>query len=77
LAIQKADAGNDIKQSAKIFGDEILRVSRITGDKLETSKAKWTGKVGTFITKLYPVAKLSLKLTSAIAKVFSMCSCST
>jgi hypothetical protein len=72
LALQKADSEKEIKRSAKIFGEEIARVTRITGDKRVASEMTWRGRVGSFVTKLYPLARLSLRLTSSIAEVLSI-----
>ena len=42
---------------------------RVLDKKKAASNAKWTNKLGNFLGKLYPVAKLSLSLTSAISEV--------
>ena len=72
LAIQKAKSEKEIKRSAKIFGEEIARVTRIAGDKRVASEMTWRGRVGSFVTKLYPLARLSLRLTGSIAEVLSI-----
>ena len=71
-AIQKARAEENIKRSAEIFGAEIAAVMRVTDEKQKRSKEMWKGRVGSFLTKVYPVVRLSLQLTSAIAEVSSL-----
>lgn len=68
-AIEKAGKEQDIKRSAGIFGKEINATLQVTERKRDISNCKWTGKLSNFIIKLYPVARLSLRLTSAIADV--------
>jgi len=68
-AIDNAVKVQDIKHSAHLFGAEISTTLTITKKKQELSGSKWLNKLGNFITKLYPVARLSLSLTSAIAEV--------
>jgi intracellular sulfur oxidation DsrE/DsrF family protein len=68
-AIQNADNVIEIRDSARIFTKEISNVLRITKEKQKTSDAKWTGIVCNFMSKLYPLTRLSLRLTSAIAEV--------
>jgi len=68
-AIEKAGGERDIKSSAAIFGKEISATLRATEKKRDLSNSKWVGKLGSFITKLYPVARLSLALAGAAADV--------
>jgi hypothetical protein len=70
-AIQKAEAEEDVRKSAHVFGREITNVMRLFEQKESLSKGKWTSRVGDFLTKLYPVARLSLQLTGVIAEVLS------
>lgn len=69
LAMQNADCGHDVRMSARIFGNEIAKVLRVAEETQQISKAKWTGRLAEFLTKLYPLASFSLQLTSAIAGV--------
>jgi hypothetical protein len=68
-ALEKATKNQDMKCSAQIFGEEITTVLKIRERKKELSNATWTGKLGKFLMSLYPVAKLSLGLTSVVAEV--------
>jgi hypothetical protein len=68
-ALSKAKEEKDFKQSAKIFGDEITTVLEVTAKKQKLAKSKWTGKLGAFLTTLYPIASLSLGLAGAAAEV--------
>ena len=68
-ALQLAGSEKDIKRSAKIFEEQIEVTVLATEKKQETSKAKWTGKVGAFLKKIYPIARISLKLASSAGEV--------
>ena len=69
---QKAEATDDIKRSAQIFGAGIWVVLRTMETKKNVSKSGWLAKLCTFLTKMYPVAMLSLNLTASVAEVSSM-----
>jgi hypothetical protein len=68
-AIRTADRQQDIRSAARLFGEEIANVLRITQEKKRLVDTKWTGRLTNFLTKFYPLARLSLSLTSAIAEV--------
>jgi hypothetical protein len=68
-AIMKAAMNENIKRSAVLFGSEITTTINVLKRKQELSQSKWTGKLGNFLTKFYPVACLSLRLSSVIADV--------
>ena len=68
-ALQVVEAQPDINSAAEIFGKEIRRVLEKAVEKHDRSNKEWTGLVGTFLAKLYPFVKLSLRLTSAVAEV--------
>jgi hypothetical protein len=68
-AIEKAGKEQDINRSASIFETEISAAFRVMGKNQDLSKSKWVGKLSGFMTKVYPIARLSLRLTSAIVDV--------
>ena len=68
-AIEKAGKEQDINRSAKIFETEISGALRVLGRNQDLTKSRWVGKLGRFMTTVYPVARLSLLLTGAIANV--------
>jgi hypothetical protein len=68
-AIEKAGKEKDIKRSAKLFGEEIKSAVEMRERKKDLSQATWLGKLANFMSKVYPVARLSLRLTSTIADV--------
>jgi hypothetical protein len=70
-AVGKADSEKDMKQSAIIFGSEIRSILEVMEKKDRSQQTQFTGKVGNFLIKLYPVTRLALRLTSAIAEVVS------
>ena len=69
MAIDKAGKSADMKRSAKIFGNEILMTLNAMEKKTKMSDLRWTSKLGNFLSKLYPVAMLSLSFTGVIAEV--------
>lgn len=71
-AIEKAGKEKDIKQSAKLFGKEISSIIQVVDKKKDLSRARWPGKLAIFMSKVYPVARLSLRLTSTVADVLSL-----
>lgn len=74
-AFRNAEASDDIKRSAQIFGDRIWGVLQSIETKKTTGRATWLNKLANFLTNVYPVAMLSLNLAAAIAEVsldFSM-----
>jgi len=73
-AIEKAGRENNIKRSAELFGKEISSTIQVTDKKNDLSRAKWHGKLAIFMSKVYPVARLSLRLTSTAAEVLSLSS---
>jgi len=70
-AFQSAEAGKDIRHSAQLFGNDIGTVLRTIERKTEFKKSKWISRVGGFLTRLYPIASLSLSLAGAIGQVNS------
>lgn len=71
-AFQKAEAGGNVRQSAEIFRHTVWATVRTVENKQKYVQQKWIAKVGNFLTKLYPIAKLSLGLAGAIAEVSSI-----
>ena len=72
MAIDKAGNNNDIKVSARIFEKEIMEILTAREKRQETAKTKWSGRLATFLSKLYPVANLSLRLTVNISEVIPL-----
>jgi hypothetical protein len=68
-AIQKAEIEPDIKLSAQIFEKEITAILGVTERKQEVSNKKWTGRLANFLSKLYPLASFSLRLTASVSEV--------
>ena len=68
-AIQEADKVSNIRDSARVFSAEFSNVLRITQDKKKASDAKWTNVITNFLSKFYPLARLSLNFASAVASV--------
>lgn len=66
-ALVKAEVEQDIRKSAQLFGQEIGSVLRSLETKNPGSTDAWSGRLASFLSKLYPLAKVSLSLTSAIA----------
>jgi len=68
-AIENADNLHNVQDSSQYFKTEIIKVLDISLAKQTISNGKWLGVIGNFLTKLYPFARLSLRLTSSIAEV--------
>jgi len=65
------DAEIDIRQAAKAFGDNVRMVLDTVEQKHKIRQENWSTKVGSFLTKCYPIARLSLELAGAIGEVTS------
>lgn len=59
----------DVKQIAKLFEQNVMKTIRINERKKLLTESHWPTQVGHFLSKLYPVAKLSCSLMGAIAEV--------
>jgi len=68
-AIEKSGTAAGMTKSAQIFQSEISATLSAIEKKQKLAKGKWTGRLGDFLAKLYPVARLSLSLAGAIAEV--------
>lgn len=71
FAFNAAQVERDISISSRIFENEITDIIRRMERKSGIKNTKWTATMAKFITKLYPLARFSLRLTSAIADVIS------
>jgi len=67
-AFENADAHEDFANAAQTFRDGI-KSAMVTIRKKQKGEEGWTTKVGVFITKLYPVAKIALGVSSSIGEV--------
>ena len=65
------DAEIDIRQAAKAFGYNVKMVLDTVEQKHKIRQENWSTKVGSFLTKCYPIARLSLELAGAIGEVTS------
>jgi hypothetical protein len=67
-AFSNSQAEVDIRKAAQTFGNRISTVLRKVDKKTEV---KWTTRLGDFLIKLYPLARLSLAMAGGIAEVIS------
>jgi transcriptional regulator NrdR family protein len=68
-AFQNDKVGKDVKQAAQFFQGRLRATVQAVEQKHKSVEMKGTTKVTSFLSKLYPVAKLSLSFTVAIADV--------
>jgi hypothetical protein len=68
-AFREADANRDIRRGSQVLSKGILAALQTLEVERNIKKDKWTTKVGNFLKKLYPVARLSLNLTGAVVGV--------
>jgi hypothetical protein len=59
----------DVKEIAKIFEQNVTKTIRINERKRVLTKSHWPKQVAHFLSKLYPIAKLSCSLMGAVAEV--------
>ena len=60
---------DDLKATAKIFGDNVVTTIKTIEKKQGITQGQWTNQVGLFLTKLYPLARLGCGLMGSIAEV--------
>jgi hypothetical protein len=68
-AIESAATDEDINRSAQLFGAQISTTIEVRNKIREQSNSKWTGQLSTFLTRFYPIARFSLRLTGALSGV--------
>jgi hypothetical protein len=71
-ALQDAQAEIDIRSAARIFSDGIWGALRTVEAKKKAQSTKWTTRLGNALTKLYPIARLSLGAAQIVGTVNSM-----
>jgi len=59
----------DVREVAKIFEQNVTKTIRIKGRKKLLTESHWPTQVSLFLSKLYPIAKLSCSLMDAVAEV--------
>jgi hypothetical protein len=69
-AFQAAQEQPDIRHAAKTFSDSIWEVLHAVEKKRKMKSGRWTTKLGNALSKLYPIARLSLGLVQAIGDVY-------
>lgn len=67
----QSDTELDIRQAAQALGQRVRTVLRTVEQKHKIGQEKWSTKVGSFLTKCYPIARLTLGLAGAIGEVIS------
>jgi len=70
-SFQNAQRGDNIQLAAKNFSECIWGALRAVEKKQKSTEGKWTTKLGNILTRLYPVASLSLGLAAGIGDVIS------
>jgi hypothetical protein len=68
-ALQTAAKQNNFKHSVDIFKREIAATLQAKREHQAVSQTKWRQRLTDFMVKLYPILRLSLGLTSAVADV--------
>ena len=67
--IDSVDREADVKIAAQLFGKEINETMGALKRKQQKLAHKWTTKLGTFLTKLYPLTRLSINVAGTLAAV--------
>jgi hypothetical protein len=70
-AFQAAQTEEDIRRGSKIFTAGIWAALQAVQKRKNLAEGSWTTKLGNVLTKLYPVARLSLDLLASIGDVLS------
>jgi hypothetical protein len=69
IALDAAPAREDIRHATKAFSDSIREVLHVVKTKRKLAEGTWTTKLGSVLSKLYPVTRLSLGLAGVIGNV--------
>lgn len=70
IAFGAAQGQENIQRASTAFSNCIWNVLRTVEEKRKLAKGKWTTKLGKALSKLYPIARLSLGVTAAVADVY-------
>lgn len=70
-AITAANIEEDLPESSKLFETKIKDIVKQMRENQDIRNETWTGKLVTFLVKLYPLTRTSLQLTAAVAQVHS------
>jgi hypothetical protein len=68
-AANRAQREDNMNKSAEVFRTEILKILEVHKQKEQAKEKKVVSKVGNFLIKLYPIAKLSLEVIGALGEV--------
>lgn len=66
---EEAQKHGDIAGASRVFGLGVWGALGTIEKKKIGGQGKWTTKLGNFINKLYPVARLSLEILQAVGDV--------
>jgi hypothetical protein len=73
LAARRAESETSASISAEIFSKRIVTFLEALQAKEEpTQSLKWTRKLGTFLQKVYPIARLCIGVTSSFAQASNL-----
>jgi hypothetical protein len=73
LAARRAESETNPGISAEIFSKRIVTFLEAVQAKEESTPShKWTRKLGTFLKKVYPIAKLCIGVTSSFAEASNL-----
>jgi hypothetical protein len=67
-AFQNADTEESIAISARRFSTRLSKVLASIKTKQESNSCKWTIKLVNFVQKIYPLARLTLDMTSSLSQ---------
>jgi hypothetical protein len=67
--LQGVQVGGRLGETAQIFHNKISEFMRDIEIRRGVSKKKWVNKLGTFSSKLFPIASLSLNLAASVSQV--------
>ena len=68
IAFRNAEAEKNVAMSARTFSRKITTVLDSIKSRQEGTKPKWTTKLGGFLQKIYPIARLTLNITSSVSE---------
>jgi hypothetical protein len=68
LAARKAESETSPSISAEMFSNRIVTFLEVLQAKESTPSLKWTRKLGAFLKKVYPIAKLCIGVTNSFSE---------
>ena len=73
--LKSAEKEMDLTRAADIFGTKIHSVFQTLARKNRLMEGSWTSRLGTFMRKVYPIARIAVGVAGDVGDVSSLSKC--